>query len=280
MALHSLDTAHGRTWLWQPPVALAGCLRAVLGWQSPGPFRSCYPATPLTLLGLWRTGEARCDPRPGFVQHEDAAPGAWLRLAGPFTGPSAAASEGPCDALQLAFHADALQQLTGVDLVPLCNRMVDARDHLPAAWVEALRHVMEPEAIDTRLQRLTDFLTPLWQGRARTAPQRYADWLDALLQRAATSGSGRSLRMLERRIKAWAGVPLRDLRAVSRAETAYFATVHAGPGWNWSEVALQSAYSDQPHFCRETRRLTGFTPTELTKRIESDPAFWVYRLWR
>lgn len=280
MARHSLDTAHGRTWLWQPPRALSGCLRAVLGWQSPGSFRSCYPATPLALLGLWRTGGSRCDRRAGFVRHEDAAPGQWLRLAGPFTGPSAAASEGPSDGMQLAFHADALQQLTGVDLVPLHNRMVDARELLPPSWVAAMRRVIEPEDIDTRLQRLDDFLTPLWQGRAHAAPERYADWLEALLQRAATSGSGRSLRMLERRIKAWAGVPLRELRAVSRAEAAYFATVAAAPQWNWSEVALQCAYSDQSHFCRETRRLTGFTPTELTRRIESDPAFWVYRLWR
>ena len=137
--------------------------------------------------------------------------------------------------------------------------------------------------IRDRLRCLQDFLQPRWQALGAQRPgHRYADWSEALAVRAATSAAGRSLRQLERRIKAWAGLPMRELRAVSRAEQAFYAVAAAEgrPGFNWADIAAGADYADQSHLCRETRRLTGFSPEELRRRIATDEAFWAYRLWR
>jgi AraC-like DNA-binding protein len=83
-------------------------------------------------------------------------------------------------------------------------------------------------------------------------------------------------------VKAWAGLPLRELRAASRAEAAFLqvaATQH-DPGFEWAGVAADAGYADQSHLCRETRRLTGFSPEDLRRRMETDEAFWAYRVWR
>ncbi|RZL34907.1 MAG: AraC family transcriptional regulator, partial [Rubrivivax sp.] len=75
---------------------------------------------------------------------------------------------------------------------------------------------------------------------------------------------------------------LRELRAVSRAESAFYAVAAAEdrPGFNWADIAAESDYADQSHLCRETRRLTGFSPEELRRRLQCEEAFWAYRLWR
>jgi AraC-like DNA-binding protein len=48
---------------------------------------------------------------------------------------------------------------------------------------------------------------------------------------------------------------------------------------NWAELAADTDYADQSHLCRETRRMTGFSPDDLRRRIGSEEAFWAYRLW-
>lgn len=48
---------------------------------------------------------------------------------------------------------------------------------------------------------------------------------------------------------------------------------------NWSEVASHSGYADQSHLCRQSRRVTGFPPEELRRRILGGESFWPYRLW-
>jgi AraC-like DNA-binding protein len=75
---------------------------------------------------------------------------------------------------------------------------------------------------------------------------------------------------------------MRELRAVSRAETAFYAVAAAQdqPGFNWADIAAEADYADQSHLCRETRRLTGFSPEELRRRMQAEEAFWAYRLWR
>ena len=71
-------------------------------------------------------------------------------------------------------------------------------------------------------------------------------------------------------------------RAVSRAESAFYAVAAAEsrPGFNWADIAAETDYADQSHLCRETRRLTGFSPEELRRRIPVEQAFWAYRIWR
>jgi AraC-like DNA-binding protein len=129
-------------------------------------------------------------------------------------------------------------------------------------------------------QQLADW----WQATRPPSPlgsHLLDDWFPGLLMRAANSGPGRSARQIERRIKQWTGQPLRELRGITRSEKAFFQTVMAqeqGP-LNWAALASETGYTDQSHLCRQTRRMTGFAPEELRRRIMEDESFWPYRLW-
>jgi AraC-like DNA-binding protein len=134
------------------------------------------------------------------------------------------------------------------------------------------------------LPLIEDFLAPRWAARRPAdapAVQRYRDWTQALALRAATSAPGRSLRQVERRLRQWAGQPMRELQVLARGEQAFFQAKAAsamGPV-PWADVAADTGYADQSHLGRITRRLTGFAPQELTRRMQDDESFWPYRIW-
>lgn len=67
---------------------------------------------------------------------------------------------------------------------------------------------------------------------------------------------------------------------IRRAEQAFFrALVEGERPVNWADVALDTGYADPSNLCRETRRVTGFAPAELRRRIAEEEAFWIYRMW-
>ena len=280
---------NAQTRLWLPPLALAGCVRGVMmrdtrGRQLDGVQRENYfPATPLVQLFWWAEGHSEWLATPGFSVPPPQRRHAPFMFGGPFTLPSHTRNPGEMAAFKLLMLPDAFIALTGIALDRHVNQVVDARELLPAdwlAWAEAMGAAADDEA---RLGLLEAFLLPRWQALGSERPgHRYAAWTEALAVRAATSAAGRSLRQLERRIKAWAGLPMRELRAVSRAENAFYAVAAAegGGSVNWADIAADNDYADQSHLCRETRRLTGFSPEDLRRRIQSEEAFWAYRLWR
>lgn len=276
------------TRLWLPPMALAGCVRGVMLRDTRGrglaaPQRENYfPATPLVALSWWLDGRSDWLATPGFCAPPPGRRHAPVMVSGPFTLPTHTRNPGEVRAFKLLMLADAFTALTGVAVGRLVNQVVDARELLPPDW-QAWAQGMSAAVDDgTRLAMLERFLLPRWQALAADRPgHRYAAWTEALAVRAATSAAGRSLRQLERRIKAWAGLPLRELRAVSRAERAFYAVAAAEqqPGFNWADIAAATDYADQSHLCRETRRLTGFSPEGLRQRMKAEEAFWAYRLW-
>jgi AraC-like DNA-binding protein len=145
--------------------------------------------------------------------------------------------------------------------------------------------VLTDSGDDARMERIQDFLEPRWQAVRPALPlraHRYLDWAQSLAAHAALSGPGKSLRQMERRVKRWAGLPMRSLLGMGRAERVFFngmaeAAERGAP--NWAELADASGYADQSHLCRDVRRVTGFSPEELYRRIQQDEGFWSYRLW-
>ncbi len=276
--------------LWLAPLSLAGCVRAVLLRDTRGQdlqgaqLDNYFPATPLVTVLWFLQGGGDWLPSPGFstpaVDHQSQP----LMFGGPFLQPTHTRSHGPVQTLQLLMLPDAFGELTGVDPGDYLNRMVDASRVLPTSWLTWANALAALPDDGSRLASIEAFLVPQW---ARVAPQRpggdrYAQWAQALAVRAATSAAGRSVRQIERRVKAWVGLPMRELRAVSRAENAFLAVAaaHPLPSVNWADIAADNAYADQSHLCRETRRLTGFSPEDLRRRILIEEAFWSYRLWR
>ena len=281
-----------RSDLWLPRAALSSCLRAVISRDTrgvqlaEGDRYNHFPASPMCSLVWYFSGEAVVlDP------HRPAAPDTpgrplpdRITFCGPFNRPVISRNPGPMHAMMLMLMPDALGQLTGLDPGAFLNRIVPASEVLDASWLALCRAVDEAPDDEARVALIDDFLTPLWrQVRPDAAsPVRvYADWSRNLALRASVSGWGRSLRQVERRIKQWTGQPLRELRGMGRSEQAFFDAVVAGRSGevNWSDVASSSGYADQSHLCRQSRRVTGFPPAELRRRIFADESFWAYRLW-
>lgn len=283
-----------RNLLLVPPRALAGCVRAAMLRDTTGvelseaQRHSHFPATPSVSLSWWFTGRSMLLDglvptfRGGRGQLQDGR----LLFSGPFTHPRLSYNDGPSHRLILILLPDAMRQLTGVDPQAHVNRVVDARSVLPEPWLaldEAVQHARDD---GERWRLIVDFLTPRWavlRGSRPTAdPQRYQEWAQGLALRAATSSVGRSLRQVERRVKRWAGLPMRELRTISRAERTFFDVLAAQTRHGrvaWADVAARGGYADQAHLCRESRRVTGFSPEEFRRRVVADETFWVYRLW-
>ncbi len=287
---------HTSSRLWLPRSTLSACLRAVMTRTTVGADLSVaqrynhFPATPLCSLALWWQGCGQV--LPPDSPSSSAPPVSStalprLLLAGPSTRPAVSWNPGPIRAVMVLIQPDALHRLTGLDVADWVNRWDDARAVLPADWLALCQSLLDDADADdaTHVKRLQDFLEPRWQAVRPGWPmqaQRYGDWAQSLALHAALSAPGRSLRQMERRIKRWAGLPLRELRGLGRSEQAFFNTLAAtenGPP-NWAELADASGYADQSHLCRATRRVTGFSPDELYRRILADESFWGYRLWQ
>jgi AraC-like DNA-binding protein len=280
--------------LWLPRASLASCVRGVmarstLGLALPDAQRfNHFPAGPLCSLSWWFEGCGELLPRGAAARLDTprAAPLPRMVFSGPQTGPVVSWNPASAHGMMLLLMPDALHRMTGIDIATWVDRFADPREALPAAWVEMAEAVLAAPDDDARVECMQDFLDPLWQAVRPRLPMQvhhYQDWAQALAQRAATSGAGRSLRQVERRIKQWAGLPMRELRGVGRAEQAFFqglAAAEEGLRPRWTDVAQASGYADQSHLCRETRRITGFSPDELYRRIAEDECFWSYRLWQ
>ncbi|WP_242683742.1 helix-turn-helix domain-containing protein [Paenalcaligenes suwonensis] len=114
---------------------------------------------------------------------------------------------------------------------------------------------------------------------------RYAGrrWVDALVSQATLWQRGRSLRQVERKVKALSGRSLREWQTLVSTETAFFETAQDDRDVlsrvDWAALALDAGFSDQAHLSRAVKRITGFPPAEFARRFVEDESLWIYRLW-
>lgn len=290
-ALAALNRAPARLWLPRPE--LSHCVRALVTRSTVGLGRDWpparhynhFPASPLCSIGWFVQGHANVI-AAGCPPHDTSPSVRMPRVyfSGPFTRPTVSRNSDEGQGLILMLLPDAVQAMTGLNPADWVNRFAPLDEVLGSDWQVLSQAVLEAPDDPARVALIEDFLYPRWQAArpAGAAPGllRLHDWVTGLAMRAASSGVGRSLRQAERRIKGWAGLPMRELRGLSRAEQAFFRTLQVSEGdVNWVDVAADAGYADQSHLCRETRRVTGFPPAELREHIAEDESFWIYRLW-
>ena len=270
-----------------PGLSLAGCVQAHL-WRDTTPAAhlsesqrtSWFPASPLCALSWTLDGDG---------WRVDDAGTLWpipsrCMLGGPQTRPLQYRSTGGVRVFMTGLTPDALHALTGLDISTLTDRALPMDELLGPEW-QALNRRMLAAADELECQRLLeDFLLPRWRARrmaAAPASRLYQDWKQHLALRAVAAGHGASLRQVERRIKQWSGQSLRALRGLSRADVAFRQVRRDGESGSltWSVLAQDTGYADQAHLCRETRRVTGFSPEDLRRRLVEEEAFWAYRVW-
>ncbi len=280
-----------RNEMWLPRAGLAAGVRAVVARDSRGitlPAAQRYnyfPASPLCSISWFLHGDcyfvhASLPPAPDSPR--ERLPD--FCIGGPFTRPSCSWAAGEVHGLMLLLPPDAFSVLTGLAAGDVLNRFADGGRVLDEGWQQLNRAVRAAADDDSRIALIEAFLTPRW---AQLRPPQSlvsrlnSDWVQHLALRAANSGLGRSVRQVERRIKTWTGQSLRELNGLGRAEQAFLAGVAAERDGivNWSELADLTGYADQSHLCRQTRRVTGFTPAELRRGLAEDEGFWAYRLW-
>jgi len=274
-----------------PRLALSSCVRAYLTRSTlgvelrPDQRHNYFPASPLCGITWVIRGEAVIIRRGDECVNE---PVPTVSFAGPHTLPSVHANPGPVQAFMLVLMPEALGAMTGLDIASFLNQIVPASAVFDDAWQAMMQAVLQAHDDAARLQVIEAFLEPRWRTLRQTAmprTDRYRYWVEGLALQAATSGIGRSLRQMERRIKQRAGLPLRELRRMARAEDSFLnmrtarASNTASYATDWAAVAADGGFADQSHLCRETRRISGLSPNELKKAIEEDESFWAYRIW-
>ena len=282
--LHAMLTRSATARLIAPRTSLASCVRAhivrsTVGVElAPHERFNHFPATPTCTITWFVRGTAyrtsNGQPLPGPIV-----------FGGPHTIPTVSYNPQEVQAFMLIVMPDALRAMTGIDAGEHVNRLSAAHEVFDASWLAMLRSVLEAPDDAARVMLVEDFIDPRWQATrsgAWASAHSYRDWARSLAMRAAMSGLGRSMRQAERRIRAWCGLPLRTLNGLSRAEASFFDAqgAHLQGRLNWADVAADAGYADQSHLCRESRRITGFSPQDLLRRIQEDESFWVYRVWQ
>jgi len=205
-------------------------------------------------------------------------------FGGPRSQPVVVCHSGPMRGFTLVLYPQAMHALTGLDVSDYVDRFAPLADVLDAPWLALSQEVLAAPDDDARVALIDRFLKPRWHaardhGDARSSV--VGDWVRALSAQAAAVGWGQSARNIERRIKAWAGQPMRRLRRLYRVERSFVearARMQAGD-LSWAELATGHGYADQAHLCRDMREITGHSPAELARNIEEDESYWAYRIW-
>jgi AraC-like DNA-binding protein len=271
-----------------PRLSLASCVRAYITRSTlgrpllpPEQRLNRFPATMhCGITWLIRGSSLIVEPAP----EHPGEPLPPVMFVGPQTRPSTTYNPGPVQVFMVVLFPQALHALTGIDLSRVVNRISPLAPVIDGAWLDMSQQVMAAGDDDDRVLLVERFLEPMWRAaRARGTARGgvLGDSAHALAAHAAAAGWGRSARSLERRIKSWAGQPLRTLRRMSRVEQSFVearGAMLAGT-LSWADVAARGGYADQPHLCREVREVTGLSPTELARKAREDESYWVYRIW-
>lgn len=268
-----------RSFLFFPPPSLSGCLFGGIYRDTRGAALSQadrinhFPASPMVSVTLVVSGDLRLldAPFPGTPEPYESLPSLpRIFVFGPTDHPISSWAPGPVLALTLGIYYDAWLQIGGN---PDC---INAPDSI----VSALEHFAAQEDPDAGWNALCTAFGPVWTSQRPhgwNGIQGVADWARTVTTRAALSGSGRSLRSFERRLKRASGQTQRALTFYSSIEKLHKLSRQSA-GTPLADVAIDAGYSDQSHMGRAVRRATGFSPALLNRAIETEEPFWCYRL--
>ena len=234
-----------------------------------------FPSTPLVSVTNIVEGELRKVAAVGDIslaRQASAMPD--LAVEPPQDHPTMSWSVGDVYAVTVGFYSDAWVAL-GFDLDD-----EKLPDPVHAAFAEFLAD-RDPEAA---WARFCNSLVPLWEKRRRPdgvadwpGSDQVADWARYIFSRIAMSAPGKSVRTLERRLKRWTGKTRQELDHYASIEDLHRRVVE-NPDAPLASIANDAGYSDQSHMGRAVRQATGFSPAKLNRLIQTDEAFWCYRL--
>lgn len=259
-----------------PPSSLSGCVFAAIcrdtrDAELPDADRvSHFPASPLVTVTLVRSGQLIMLP-PGRSWNEthDLSPLPRLSVTPPTDVPISSWSPGEIEAVSFGIYPDAWVQLGG-----------DTRfSKMPQSINQAIEAFAAQDDPDAGWAAFSTALEKTWAAERRAWPAvtSISDWVRGLMVRTLTSGRGKSLRSLERRLKRFSGQTKRALDFHASFDNLH-RVFYQHPKSPLAEIAVEAGYSDQSHMGRAVRRATGFSPAHLNRMIDTDEAFWCYRV--
>ena len=263
--------------LFLPPTELAGCVHSAIYRDTRGAALSkddrvsYFPASPLVSMTVVRCGELQylsSEGKPGNVEEFSSLPR--LFVMAPRDTPLVSRTPGEVVAITLGIYPDAWILLGG-------DREFS---QAPEKLVAAFDCLTTEERSEEGWQSFCDALGPLWT-KSRPASwlgtNGIEDWARAIVARALMSGSGKSIRSLERRIKRLSGQTRRCLDFYSNVENLHRLALQKSDS-SLADIAFDAGYADQSHMGRAVRRATGLSPARLNQAIREEEAFWCYRL--
>lgn len=279
-----------RSALLLPPPGLSNCLFGAFIRDSRGCRLShqdrfnYFAASPLFCISWRFEGELHLLQNGGQVNQPQSAPVfPKLAVSGPQLVPRTSWSPGPIHMLVVAFHADAFVALTGIKAENYLNQNLPAESVLNGELLKLAETVQSTGDAYQGYAMIERELNRQWQKirpHTSTLSRFIDDWTTSLATRAYLSATGRSVRQVERRIRAWTGQSLRSLNKYARNDRAFESALAAKERGTMhiAEMSTELGYSDQAHLTREIKKQTGFTPAELLRRMETEEAFWSFRL--
>jgi AraC-like DNA-binding protein len=243
-----------------------------------------FPVSPYCALTWYFQGENRLiETDVGADDPLRATPLPQIMASGPTQHPVTMFHPGEVHALTIGFYPDAWQVLTGIPVETMAGHNLAADDIMPIEMRPIVHAVLESGSAQRGFDRFQDAIADLWAGkrpRQGVAPFWLRDWTTSLAVRAVVSGTGRSVRQVQRRIRRWTGRTQRDLALLARNEELFALVMsrEAGSRPDYAGLAAEMGYADQAHMVREVRRITGVTPGKFVELVESEESFWLYRL--
>lgn len=272
-----------------PPRSLASCVygafvRDTRGCRlSPVDRFNHFAAAPLCTLSWFFEGECMLVEPDGSPTRPAGRPVPKIAFSGPQTNPASSWSEGDIHAMMVSFYPDAFRRWSGIEVSDFLDETKPASEVLPSGMMKICREVADIGEARTGFEFLTRELEKRFAEESPAKDRFFlsiSDWSKSFAIAASRSGVGRSLRQVERRVRAWTGMTRRDLELHARLENTFtLAAQGAKTGeLDPAQIAYQAGFSDQSHMGRNVKRHTGHSPLQLMQRIETDEAYWCYRL--
>ncbi|MFK7752700.1 MAG: helix-turn-helix domain-containing protein [Sedimentitalea sp.] len=260
--------------LLRPGAALGGCLLAGIFRDTRGANLSeadrvnHFPASPMVSVTLTLAGTLRALPTPTDWHAVKAAPQlARLSVMGPQNTPISSWSDGDMAALTVGMYFDAWVQLGGDA----------AYDHVPDPIAQAFAAFEAAPDSDAGWRAFCAQIATVWAPHRRSPAASVQDWARKMAAGAALSGTGRSLRAFERRLKRLSGQSKRTLDFYGAFENLHRVS-RENAQTPLAAIAHEAGFADQSHMGRMVRRATGFSPAQLNRAIDTQEPFWCYRL--
>lgn len=272
---------HPRSALLLPPRRLAGCIFAAIVRDTRGVSLrdeerfNHFPASPLVAVTTILQGDLKSVPSGATLEVARKADTQPRQSIFPAQDtPITSWSPGPVAAVTVGFFPEAWEKLQ--DKIP--------SHALPEMLCQAFPQSTDGEEFKDRWVDFCDILLPIWaQTRAShgladwSGSRNLTDWTRSVLARAALAGPGRSMRAVERRLKRWSSQSRRSLKFYSDIDNLHRLATKTTDA-PLAALASDAGYSDQSHMGRAVRRATGFSPAHLNRLIDTEEAFWCYRL--